>query len=76
MSEPSLRRVCFENDLDGVRMAVRPQSVRYAKGHRIEVEVGARWTSVDGRRERIPGHWVPCEVLQDSGRDLFVRLLN
>ncbi|HYB94015.1 MAG TPA: hypothetical protein VEC39_03520 [Vicinamibacterales bacterium] len=73
---PVLRRVRFElQDLDPVRMMVRSAVDTLTPGTPIDVEVGARWVTRDGHEERVAGHWVRCEVVTDSPRELVVKLL-
>jgi hypothetical protein len=71
------RRVRFDHeDLDAVRMMIRANVENPQNGELIEVEVGARWTTRNGREERVGGVWVNCEVLSDTGRELVVRLAD
>lgn len=72
-----VRRVRFESeDLDAVPMALRTEAEHISAGLVVEVEIGARCvTNQNGRQERTGGHWVRCEVLSETPKEVVVRLL-
>jgi hypothetical protein len=76
MSDNDRRRfVRFVNDeLDAVPLMVRSGASVLSPGMSVEVEVGGRWTTVNGHRARVDGHWVTCVVLAENARELVVEL--
>ena len=72
-----IRHVRFESeDLDAVPMALRTEAEQVSAGSLVEVQIGARWvTNENGRQERTGGHWVRCEVLSETTKEVVVRLL-
>jgi hypothetical protein len=60
--------------LDPVRLRVRAEPGSLQPGSHIEIEIGARWNV--GENERVGGVWVSCEVVNDSVKELVVRLLT
>lgn len=71
------RRVRFESeDLDAIPMGRRTDAAHIAAGSLVEVQIGARWvTNANGRQELTGGHWVRCEVLSETTKEVVVRLL-
>jgi hypothetical protein len=76
VAENTRRRfVRFVNeDLDAVPLLIRTDAATLLPGIDIEVEVGGRWTTQGGRRVRVDGHWVHCEVVAETARELLVKL--
>jgi hypothetical protein len=73
----AVRYVSFDTEsLDAVPLPIRTEDASLKPGARLEVEVGGRWATIDGHRQRIEGHWVKCEVVAERGRDLVVKLLK
>ena len=68
-----VRHVRFDHeDLNAVPMPVRADTIDLAPGMRLEVLVGAR-KNRDGRDR--PGHWILCEVIGESAREVVVKVL-
>ena len=70
----SIRRVRFEGeDVEPLPMMVRSDAVRLIPGTLVEVQVGAR---IQGRPTDRPGHWILCEVVTESLREVLVKVLT
>jgi hypothetical protein len=70
-----VRHVRFDGeDLNAVPMAVRADTTDLRPGTRLEVLIGAR--KGGGHREDRPGHWILCEVVSESSREIIVKVLT
>lgn len=66
--------VQFETEADAVTRCVRRKGFSLKAGSYVDVEVGATWSSIGGRQERVGGQWRQCVVLKVVHSTVHVRL--
>ena len=72
-----VRRVRFttEEQLDAVPLPVRSEAAALAPGVKVSVELGARWTTENGKPRRVAGQWVECIVVAETRRELLLAIV-
>ena len=66
--------VHFDTESTSVVRCLRVHGFSLAKGTYVDVEVGATWSTVGGRQQRVGGQWRQCVVTRVEHSTVHVRL--